>query len=175
MNDQRRAALRWLILFAFVWLIDYVIAEATGSVLYWISTVALETLWSFGVSTAWQMIVPYIMRLSLGCLRFLVIGFAYCWLIDIRWQRAGTVSAALFLALQWIPFFWSWGVAGAPGIGRFTMIRVAFGSGWFYMDSVVAFAAALAGARFFQAKRHNQRLSEVKDLLLSSRIFMIGE
>lgn len=149
---ETRAVLRWLVLFAFVWLARYAADSAASAVLGWLGEVALDLERGAGAETT-GLLVGLAVHGGVVAAQSAASGFAAAMIFGLSWPRAAALSWAVFALLLYAPF-----------------LPASLRSPWFHAEVLLALAASMAGAWLHERNRRHPRVEAVREAVLSSRL-----
>lgn len=158
MSERPRQLFAWLVLCLFVLLAGYIATAILGPVLGWFSVMLLEVFAALNLPPIFSTATVTITRCLMIAARCAAIGFAYRMLFEDYWRKAGMRAWAVIVATNIIPASLSQG----PELLAYLLTSI-----WFYAETAVAGAAALAGAWYAHSHRHNQRIAAVRNGLFS--------
>lgn len=156
MSEDRPRWVRWGILFFLVYLAAYSVGCLTGGVVPWVMTCVLQVLGFLRVPERVTSFVSWGGVFGSLAIRFIVIGFTYCWIMGETWKRSGLHAWLAVLALDnllALPY------GGAGMIGRLAV------SPMFYAMTAVACAASFYGARLGARYRSHEHLRTFRERL----------
>ena len=148
MSERQRQIFAWLVLTLVVLLMGHIVASILSPVLGFITTVLLQGAAAAGLPEAVSTAIVIVFRLLMITARCAAIGFAYRVFFDDPWRKAGLYAWAVIVVVSVLP-------------SARTLTSV-----WFYADTAVSGAAAMAGAWYAHQQRHNQHVRAVRDGLL---------
>ncbi|MDD5304078.1 MAG: hypothetical protein PHS14_13335 [Elusimicrobia bacterium] len=156
MSEDRPEWIRWGILFFLVYLAAYSVGCLTSRVVPWVVTCVLQVLGFLGAPERVTRSVSWGGVFASVAIRFIVVGFTYCWIMGETWKRSGLHAWLAVLALD--------NLLALPDGGVGMIGRLA-ASPMFYATTGVACAASFYGARLGSRYRSHEHLREFRERL----------
>ena len=153
MNADWREWVRWGVLVLLIYLGAYMAGSLVGSVLPWVMECVQQGAELMRASGRVQMFIALGGELVSVGLRFIVVGFLYCWIMGGSSTRAGLRAWATIFAIDHL--------LSLPYEGP-EMFRALAASPMFYAEAAAACAGALYGARLGVRHRTNEHLREFR-------------
>lgn len=156
MSEERPAWVRWSILFFLVYLAAYSVGCVTRGVVPWVTTCVLQVLAFAGASERVLDVASWGGFFASLAIRFVVIGFTYCWIMGETWKRSGWEAWLAVLVLDNLLALPHGGTAMLAGMAASPM---------FYGQTAFACAASFFGARLGARYRQHEHLREFRERL----------
>jgi len=153
MTESQRDWIQWAILFLIVYLAAYLVQRLTYPVLYWLSACVHDVLRLARAPSGASSYVVVITELCAAAIRFAAIGFAYLWLIEDRWRKAGLSAWLVVMILDNLS------------------LASSYRSPMFYAAAAVGCAAALAGARLALSKSDHHWFQDSREWVFHKLAF----
>lgn len=156
MSGERPTWVRWSILFFLVYLAAFSVGCLTGKVSPWVATCLIQVLEFLRAPERLVDVVPWGGMFADLAIRFIVIGFTYCWIMGETWKRSGWEAWLAVLVLDNLL------ILPHEGAGMFGRLAL---SPMFYATTAAACAASFYGARLGARYRSHEHLREFRDRL----------
>lgn len=154
MTERQRRLFAWAVLALFALLAGYIVSSILSPIVGWLTTVLLEIIGALGLPAIFSAGAMTVTRFLMIAARCAAIGFAYRVFFDDPWRKAGLRAWAVVVAWNTVPAAFTRG----PEVLAYPLT-----SAWFWTDTAVSGAAALAGAWYAFKHRHNQHVHAVRD------------